>query len=238
MKKNHTLFLLSLFTLSFVPCLRAQNNSLGDLDAKYVPPAGSIFQIDKRITSGGSVSFDYKNIIKYEASLITRGVTAVEYERHITDFFSVAGGLGVSIFPDYVLHTRLLAFESFDIITPYTNGPGLYYKLGLRYNAGTMGDGSFTELVYRVINHNYIDNDESELTYRQRSTDLLWMGGWQAALLGNATAELSLGMGFRFLSTSDIVLSSNSAGASVYTEVDVSRTHYLLVASFKLGFGL
>lgn len=209
--------------LFFVTAASAQDGGMGEMDKKYIPPVGSLFHTDKKTTSNNG--FDAKNIVKFDLGLLTRGVVGLEYERSVVGSLSVLGGVGLSLFPDYVVYARTAVYESIELAEPITEGVGSYFRGGFRLNIGDMGDGSFMGLGARIIRHNYIDEGRSERSYTQTSRDAFYEAGTQLSLGGGSTAELSLATGYRFLTAYHYDLDRYDAG------------QFFLLMTVKIGFG-
>lgn len=229
------LAVISILVFACSSSLVAQIENSTTMDRKYIPPSGSIFNTDVKASSApiNSISFEYNNIVKSEMSLLSRGVIAFNYERKLFNPISVELGAGVTTFPDYVLYIRASVSDVMDeMLTPYTNGPGYFYKIGFRYNYNEMGDGGFMGIYFRNITHNYYDQGRSYDQYFQASRDLYYDYGVQFPMGNRSTGELSFGIGYRFLSFYE----GYQSGFQYRIREDFD-IHFFANVGVKIGFG-
>lgn len=115
MKKN---YILLLFLLCFIPGL-AQNKKTpkpNDLDKVFTPPENSILGgkpgKGKRMQSASG----FRNIIKWNPTLLTRGTIGFLYERWLSDRISVMGGIGKNFARDLGQTNSLVAYMFEDMV--------------------------------------------------------------------------------------------------------------------------
>lgn len=74
------------------------------LDELYVPAENSIFNTKGDESVGDKSNFqDHKNIIVFNPLLLTRSIAALQYQRNITDQFSLVGGIGSAFGKDLIM---------------------------------------------------------------------------------------------------------------------------------------
>lgn len=216
-----------LFLIAFMGSLSSTyaQDPLNEMDKKYVPPVGSLFDSKK-----GSLSeaIDYpKNLIKFNVSALSHGIGALEYEREIIDKISVTVAGGVTVFPDYVLFVRDLLTN--DVLEdPYFDSPGTHFAIGVHYNLDRAAEGGYLELKFRNTVHNYTSSRVNRF-YEQISREYLL--GYGGSTFGNSIlGEIAFGVGIRQLDTKRI-RSSNQL--RTYDELQ-----FFGYFTINLGFGL
>lgn len=132
-----------------------------ELDEKYTPPAGSIFddEFNEEADGSNSVMLDTKHDISFQAMHLLRGKINVEYRRNFSDMFSMAIGGGHNFAKDYLLP---IFFEAENIIS-IDDDYSLYYVL----NNGTYKSGFNINPNIRLTQQDwYYENVFFQIDYR------------------------------------------------------------------------
>ena len=113
------------------------------------------------------VSKDLKNCVKWNLGMLTRGTFMFDYERSVTDFMTVEGGIGLT-YRDYV-------FEAFDdnsevySLDEGRRSPkgGLALETSLKFYPGQLGnfEGLYFSPTVRYRNYNFDMKQIADLGY-------------------------------------------------------------------------
>lgn len=141
------------------------------LDELYVPAENSIFNTKGDESVGDKSNFqDHKNIIIFNPLLLTRSIAALQYQRNITDQFSLVGGIGSAFGKDLIMLIGIEG-EGFILDEDYSDHSvdniissgelssrmNLYlnFQTKLYYESFWGFEMAYVALDYRFVNQNY-----------------------------------------------------------------------------------
>jgi hypothetical protein len=244
------LFLLTLVVIS-QSSLFAQQDSIQRKDSAYTPSRTSPFNLGERdkygdkYTSGSRGNYDEKNCVKLNFGLFARGIAGLEYERAIANTWTVQGGLGFTVFRDYINELWLEEEGLYSDVTPESEGNGLHISAEGRYHFDDIFDDFFVGFATRYTSYP-LKYDASvtgrKVTFNENNTDVLVNIGWGATYNRGVYYEMLFGAGLRQVNTINMNYSSNYVTTGNYsTTVNQYKTdagEYLrpmIVFSVKMG---
>jgi hypothetical protein len=246
---KHFIFLFSLVIISQGAVL-AQRDSLSAKDSAYTPARTSPFNMDERDKYGqrytsARTSTDEKNCLKYNFGLFARGIAGIEYEREFANTWTFQGGLGTTIFRDYLNELWLEEEGIYSGASPVTDGNGVHVSGEVRYHFDDVFDDFFVGLGGRYTSYP-LKYDVGGATrnphFNEENLDVISNIGWGSTLYSGFYYEMLFGAGFRQVSTTNFVYTSNYVTTGNYTTtVNVYKTEpgdYLrpiFIFSLKLG---
>jgi len=224
---------ISLFI--FLLCsLGAISQVENEMDKKYIPPEGSLFDTEK--TSSGLSEETPKNFIKWNTSTISHGILSFEYERQLISALSITAGVGASIFPDYILYTREQLTEYY-LPVPELNGNGLHLAGGLHYNFEQAGSGQFLELKLRRTKHAYYSSEFRD-SYDHIANEFMF-GYGASGFSSGVLFDFAFGVGYRDLSNKTVEETYNYITYETVRRLRYyQKDQFFIYLTINIGFGL
>jgi len=125
------------------------------------------------------VAAEYKNCLKWNMSLVGRGIFLINYERPLIDKLTIEAGIGLT-YRDYIF--ELIRDEI--TYTPYgddniTVETGLAFELGPKFypNGYSNFDGVYFQPLYRYRSYKVFTDNDYDIGYK--STDASFIFGYQ-----------------------------------------------------------
>lgn len=246
MKLNYTLKIVALFLCLLPGILRAQEipGTPNELDNQFVPDKNSIFNSESKTgTNNSTPASDIINIIKFNATMLPRGIVSFFYQRILTEQISIQSGLGASFNKDRILSFVSGVSEEFSN-NPSTvglnkimqfgefNGASLFASLSMRLSWESYY-GDFTP--YFEINSRYYSN-KLRLTKLNEYNSFELLDGTPEVIIRNTSFNLIYGV--QYLTEGQIRTSheyylgvgmrNTSFNAFTSSEVQMSNNNYTL----------
>ncbi len=184
-----------------------------------------------------------RNAIKWNWSLLGRGVFMLNYERELKPWLSVEGGLGLC-YQDWMFEASKgiedILFDSYNdsenavaIIKPAFEGRVRFYPFQLNDM-----EGFYCSLGYSRRNYKF-ETDLEGILYHTgyHINDTQFMVGWQyeSWWIDNILADFYLGIGMRGYTYSFIDKSENNASTDSYIIAEETGNNPAFFCGFKLS---
>ena len=234
---NITKFILLSLAIIYSNLIYSQNNNITTYDP---------FKPTETVTPGEASRQIKKNVIKWNLSVIPRGIFQFNYERLINSHLTLEGGFGLTYFDYMLVLGSVFSISNKDLYFPTENTtitPGLAFEFAPRIYP-TVGDleGFYLSPIgrFRYYNITALDPDnmhKGSYDYGYNVSELGFTIGFQnEGWFWDVMHDWYFGVGYRTINYKGF--KENSTGTTPTPFIDKQAKAPFIFFGWKMGFAL